>query len=195
MTVHSFAVQYDFKGFSNIMYMLKTDKQKKVHPETIKKFEDAFNISIDDSGEVITYSKNESAAEEIEIQNNTFKFPIISTVYAGFSDMILEANIEGYAEAPYKKQDRCFMLRVKGDSMNGTVNQGDLVLVDIDAPIYNNCLIVVRTKEGKQLIKRYKELNSEMILLYSDNSNFEPLTLHKKEIEAFYRVVGIWKAV
>ncbi len=186
-------------GVSNaIISQLKTGRTKKPTQHTIKKLEEGLQIRIDDSDpENITYKRIEEteAAEfgEIIVTN---KFPIINTVYAGGSDkMFNDRNILDFVSLPYKKTDRAFALRVQGESINGLFSNGDIVLVDMDQPYTDKNIVVVRTTRGEQYIKRFKRLNESQIMLYSDNSNYEPVILSSFEIEAIYRVVGIWRDV
>lgn len=165
------------------------------YQNTIKKIEEGLNIKIDDRDpENITYKKivPDKEYEETDVKLHTF--PVLSRVYAGSSPMmLLNEEIEDYVILPYGKKENCFAVVVRGDSMNHSIEEGDTVLADMDKEVINGKIVIARLKNGKQIVKRYRLLPGDMIMLYSDNSNYEPLIIHKTDIEAIYRVVGIWK--
>jgi SOS-response transcriptional repressor LexA len=167
---------------------------------TIRRLEDGLNIKIDDRDpENITYQRIKSKTEKTGIEGadelKLHKFKLISTVYAGeSSSMFIEENIEGYTVLPYSGDpENCFALRVKGDSMNHSIVEGDVVLADMKKEVRTGDIVVVRLRDGRQLVKRYKELEMQMVMLYSDNGGYPPIMLRRDEVEAIYRVVGIWK--
>lgn len=168
----------------------------KPYPSTIKKLEEALNIKIDDSNpEDITYKKL-ATANQPTTEYTLNKFPLITKVYGGDSmAMFVSDNISEYVLFPYPKKDRCFVVKVSGNSMNHKIEEGDLVLVDMDKEIINGCIVVARLNSGKQIIKRYRELPGGLSMFYSDNGGFEPLTMQSSEIEAIYRVVKVMKDV
>lgn len=174
---------------------IRSGKTKKPTQAIIRQLEEGLKIKIDDSNpQKLTYKLTseikESAKETISIHN----YPIISQVFAGPSmSMFVKENISEYVNLPYEKKENCFAIRVHGDSMNHKIEQGDVVLADMDKEIVNGCIVIARLKDGKQLIKRYRELEGSIAMFYSDNGNYEPLTVPKTEIEAIYRIVGIWK--
>lgn len=182
------------------LFRLRDGLTKKPYPATIKKLEEYFKIRINDNDpENITYSKIETRKEvnEYEIINTQLhEYPVLTHVYAGLSpENILRENIVEYVYLPYHKKSNCFAVKVFGDSMNHSIQEGNLILVDTDRTFNNNDLVVARLKSGKQIIKHYKELNQEFVMFYSSNENYEPLTIAKTEIEAIYRAVGIWKQI
>lgn len=172
-----------------------TGKTKKPSQETIEDLEKVFKIKIDDSNpQNLTYRLTsdikESAPETISIHN----YPIVSQVYAGPSmSLFVQENISEYVNLPYEKKENCFAIRVHGDSMNHKIEQGDIVLADMDKEVINGCIVVARLKDGRQIIKRFREIEGSVAMFYSDNGNYEPLTVPKAEIEAIYRIIGIWK--
>lgn len=163
---------------------------------TIKKIEQALNIKINDRDpENITYNKVILDKEFIEIDSKLNSYPILTKVYAGKSPMYLVAeDVVDYVTLPYNKKENCFAVKIIGDSMNHIIEEGDIVLADMDKEVINGKIVIARLKNGKQIIKRYRELPTDLVMFYSDNGRYEPLTLPKSEIEAMYRVVGIWKA-
>ncbi len=124
------------------------------------------------------------------------EYPILSRVYAGSSPSLFVAeNILDYVTLPYPKKENCFAVVVRGDSMNHKIEEGDTVLADMEKEIYNTDIVIARFKNGEQIIKRYRKINEIEIMFYSDNGNYIPLIKNINEIEAIYRIVGIWKKV
>ena len=175
----------------------KNGEISKPQRNTIRRLEEGLNIKIDDSDpENITYKKLPEEKEFEEIETKIHDYPVLSHVYAGNSpDMFIKENISEYVSLPYKKKDNCFAVRVIGDSMNHKIEEGDIILVDMDAEVTNGSIVIARLKTGKQIIKRYRAVSNQNSMFYSDNGNYEPLVVDMKEIEAIYKVVGIWKAL
>ncbi len=170
--------------------------KRKVHRDSIRKLQDGLKIKIDDSDpEKLTYRLISEMVKEGNVKTiSIFKYPILSQVYAGSSmNLFVQENISDYVNLPYEKNERCFALRVHGNSMNHKIEEGDIVLADMDKEVVNGCIVICRLKDGKQIIKRYRELQNDLAMFYSDNGSYEPLTISKTEIEAIYRIVGIWK--
>ncbi|MBS3945281.1 MAG: hypothetical protein KGZ42_07280 [Melioribacter sp.] len=195
ITANGFQEKYDIRSFSAIVNKLKNDPAKTLHPETIGKIENALNIKIDDSNpNKITYKKLVPDKEYEELNMKLHSFPVLTKVYAGSAPMMLvNDEISEYITLPYHKKENCFAVIVRGDSMNHIIQEGDTVLADMDKEVINGKIVVARLKNGKQIIKRYRELPGGTVMFYSDNGSYEPLTLPKSEIESLYRVVGIWK--
>jgi SOS-response transcriptional repressor LexA len=181
-------------GVSNVTVSnLKTGQTKSPSQNTIKKIEKSLDIVIDDSNpDHITYKRLSNKNELEAIVKTRNEYPLIREVFAGESPMLfIQENISDYVPFYYSKKEGCFAVRVVGDSMNGTITEGDLVLIDMDLDIQNGKLVVARFKDGKQVIKRYKSLPNNMVMLYSDNNNYEPITVPETEIEAIFRVAAI----
>lgn len=76
-----------------------------------------------------------------------------------------------------------------------SIEDGDIVLVDSDAQIYDGCMVAARLKTGMQLIKRYRLLPQELIQLDSDNFLYDPITLKRDELELIMPVVRIHREI
>lgn len=171
----------------------------KPQKNTIRRLEKGLGITIDDSDpENITYTRNikEGKIPEghkpnaIEGSYDIYEFPVLATVSAGPTELA-DAVIHGEKMmAPYlSKGHRCFAVNVDGTSMDSTIPDGSVALVDMDYPLVDNCIAAVKLVNGKQFIKRYRDLNYEFISLYSDNKEFEPFIVSKKDVISAYRVV------
>lgn len=180
---------------------IKNGKTPVPYPDTIGRIEKALNIRIDDSDpNNIKYNKlerKEEPANSEAFREQINRIPVISKVYAGLSPgLLMKEEIIEYVSVPYHRTKNVFAVRVVGDSMNGTVSEGDTVVVDMEAEIFNDNMVIVRLSDGRQYVKRFKRLpEGNMVYLYSDNQNYPPILLNPKEIEQIYRVVGIYKSV
>ena len=172
-----------------ILSHLRNGKTTRPYPATIKKLEEGLNIIIDNSDpENITYKRITVAGFEEEVLSQ-YKYPLLSEIKAGIDDMMLKEHTGEFVFFSYKKINGCFALKVVGDSMNGTFNEGDIILIDIEAELTNNCLVAVRLKDGRKMLKRYRDISNGYYLLYSDNPAHPSVTVNASEIEAVYRVV------
>jgi len=174
-----------------LIYKLRTGQTKRPQQRTKALLEAGLNIQIDDTDpENITYSQIASGFEnEIPI----YEYPILAEVYAGEPDQIDIEYPEGDKKpfTYYRPNHRCFALKVNGRSMESTLKDGDIVLVDMDLTPIDGDLVAVKLKNGHQYIKRFKDLNYAFIQLSSDNSEYGVRIIDKNDIEAIYPVVQI----
>lgn len=183
-------------GISSVtVSKIKSGKQKTVFPNTIKKIEEGLRIKINDKNEEnLTYTRIKEEKEEgIDGKIKVYKIPLLSNVYAGEPAMMYQAtNIEEYVHFDYPFKENLFALRVNGDSMKGRIYDGDKVLVDPDAEIIDNCIVVVRLRNGEQFIKRFQKLSEQEILFTSDNQDYRPRVVKTIDIEVIYRIVAFY---
>lgn len=194
---NTYKFEKDF-GVSNVAIgKILNGITKKPNTQTIKIIEDAFNIKIDDSDPAnLTYiksatsQKKDEAAFDDKIQ--TIEYPILSEVFAGNPDKIDVEYVSRHETFTYfRRNHRCFALKVNGDSMETTLRSGDTVLVDMDLQPIDGDLVAVKLKNGNQYIKRFKDLNYAFIQLSSDNPDYGVRIIDKNDIVAIYPVVSI----
>ncbi len=170
---------------------------KRPNQNTIKRLEQALNIKIDDTDlNNITYKKIDASPEihtpQFEGELIVYEYPLLSIVYAGESKMLyVDNSIMGKANFVYSKTESCYALRVSGDSMETTLHDGDVVLVDMNLLPENGDLVVVKLKNGQQYIKRYKNLNYAFVQLSSDNGEYGVKLIDKNDVEVIHPVVAI----
>jgi len=117
--------------------------------------------------------------------------PIIGRVAAGVP-IFAEENIEDTFPIPldYIKNDTCFMLHVKGESMRDEgILDGDLVLVrqQLDA---NDGDIVIALLEDSATVKTFSR-DGEFICLSPANPDFEPIRV--RECDVIGKVIGLYR--
>ena len=85
------------------------------------------------------------------------------------------------------------LLSVKGDSMNPTLNDGDMILVDLRANRIDDSAIYVLEFDDALLVKRIQRKLDGSVVIKSDNSLYEPEVLQKgRAVEL--RIIGrvVW---
>jgi len=104
--------------------------------------------------------------------------PVIGTVKAGPNGIAYEEflGFEFIDADMFKNCEQCFFLRVKGDSMEPEIKEGDLALIRRQADVESNSLAVVIVNGEEGMIKRIiKRPNA--IVLQSINQKYEPIVI------------------
>ena len=187
---------------------------------TIRRLENGLNIKIDDhdpknityefagngdSGTVSTiYERHEpfgikgktgytkANANPFQGAMEVYQYPVLGEVYAGEPDLIDSQFSDGREAFTYNKAGHnCFALRVNGRSMETTLRDGDIVLVDMSLTPVDGDLVAVKLKNGSQYIKRFRNLNYAFVQLSSDNSEYGVKLVDKNDVEVIYPVVQI----
>jgi repressor LexA len=117
--------------------------------------------------------------EEIIEKNEIFsKIPIVGRVAAGFP-ILAEQNIEGSLiidPSFIKKNEDCFALKVKGDSMiKAGIFEGDYVIVIPRTEVKNGDIIVAMI-DDEATVKTFESRNGEIRLL-PENDNYRPIEI------------------
>ena len=104
--------------------------------------------------------------------------PIVGVVTAGQPILAVE-NIEGYL--PWDGDERCFALRVRGDSMvNAGILSGDKVVVRPQQTATNG-EIVVALLEDSATVKRFQKTGKQVWLL-PENPAYQPIDGNEAQI-------------
>ena len=122
--------------------------------------------------------------DSIRITRNAV--PIIGEIACG-TPITAEQNIEEYADLP----EGChadFALKCKGDSMEPTFLDGDLVLIR-QTPDFENGQIVAIGIEGEATLKHAYH-QGEHIICVSDNPAYAPQTFPAQEVTIYGLAVG-----
>lgn len=124
---------------------------------------------------------------------------LIETALRRFGDAefsIQETDIKEYYIIPkFKHRIIDFMVEVSDNGMYPKYNSGDIIACTIikeNTFIQWNKTHVIATKGQGVLIKRIKKSsNNEFIIAVSDNKNYEPFEIPKKEIMGIAIVAGL----
>ena len=117
--------------------------------------------------------------------------PIVGQVAAGLP-ILAEENIEDTFPIPidYVKNDTCFMLHVKGESMiDAGIFDGDLVLVRQQQTAVDND-IVIALLDDTATVKRFN-MDGENIKLSPANTSFKPIVVPTCDILG--KVIGLYR--
>ena len=117
--------------------------------------------------------------------------PIVGNVAAGVP-ILAEENIEDTFPIPadHVKNDTCFMLQVKGDSMTdeGILN-GDLVLVRQQQTATNGDIVIALIDDSATVKTFYREGTN--IRLQPANKSFAPMIM--QDCEILGKIIGLYR--
>lgn len=101
-----------------------------------------------------------------------------------------EEWIQNFLRVPQKN---LALLSVKGDSMNPTLNDGDMILVDLRTTRVEDSAIYVLEFEDTLLVKRIQRKLDGSVVIKSDNDLYEPEAFEKNQVESL-RIIGrvVW---
>lgn len=117
--------------------------------------------------------------------------PVLGRCAAGiecFADTNIEEYIPVDARLIHDGYDYCF-LRVKGDSMEPEIREGDLVLVRVQDSVNSGAIAVVLIDDENGVVKRF-EYDFVHAVLISENPSYEPRVFRKEEMNRL-RVFGL----
>lgn len=112
------------------------------------------------------------------------KIPVLGTVPAGIPMSAIEDIID-YEEIPksWENQGEFFGLKIKGDSMYPTLENGDVVIVKKQSTADNGDTVIVMVNGDDATCKRY-ERSETGIMLIPNNNAYNPVFYTNEEIEA-----------
>ena len=110
--------------------------------------------------------------------------PILGRVQAGLP-VLAEENIEGTVPLPrdWARDDKVFLLRVKGDSMKDAhILSGDLALIRQQPTAENGEIVVARLHHLDATLKRFYR-RAKRVVLRAENPKYEPIDVAGDEVE------------
>lgn len=114
--------------------------------------------------------------------------PVFGHASAG-KGVLAEQESMGYEPvAPEHDSEDYFWLQVSGDSMSPKIDDGDLVLVNREAPVESNTIMVVILDDVEGFIKRVS-INEDTVTLHSYNPFYPPMVFGGAEM-ARLRFIG-----
>lgn len=117
--------------------------------------------------------------------------PILGTVPAGVPIEAVE-DVIGYEEIDFRMaaSGEYFALKIKGDSMNPTITDGETVICKVQSSVDSGDIAVVGINGNEATIKRVKFTDSGIMLL-PDNKEYEPYFFTNEQIENVpIRIIG-----
>ena len=191
-----------------ILDFLKKAIKRNGYPPTVREICDAVGLSSTSTVHAhletlerkgyIRRSPTKNRSTEIleeDFYNNSSRelvnVPIVGNVAAGMP-ILAEENIEDTFPIPvdYVKNDTCFMLHVKGDSMiDEGIFDGDLVLVRQQPTATNGDIVIAMIDDSATVKFFYRE--ADHIRLQPANKAFMPLIT--TECEILGKVIGLYR--
>lgn len=160
-----------------------------VHETTIKRYEDGDTKKLPtDRLEKIAKYLNTSIdylmGWDDEQSPQGIQIPVLGTVPAGIPISAVE-DILDYEEIPksWENQGEFFGLKIKGDSMYPTLENGDVVIVKKQSTADNGDTVIVMVNGDDATCKRY-ERSDTGIMLIPNNNAYAPIFYTNEEIEA-----------
>ena len=149
----------------------------------------------------VEYLVTGTGNNQISKSDNTFLVPILNQeLSAGHGDLLPEEDvIEGLLSLPIwlrkKYGNNLGALHVHGDSMQPTLNDGDMVVCDSLGWDKSDGIFAIRMN-GNGYVKRLQVVSGK-VLIKSDNPNYETITepLESNSINVIGKVRLIIKAV
>ena len=141
-------------------------------------------------------SAEEQAIEEILGEKGGFVMvPVLGTVAAGVP-ITAQQDILGWEEVPagWVKNDEIFGLKLKGDSMEPRMAEGDIVMVRRQRDVENGDIAIVLV-DGEATCKKVVK-HSGGLALISNNTRYAPMfftieDMQKKDIKILGRVIEL----
>lgn len=114
--------------------------------------------------------------------------PVVGKASAGMG-VIAEQEILGYTTVDEEYDtDYFFWLQVNGDSMSPVIDDKDLVLVERDAPVETNTVMVVVVDDNDGFVKKVY-IDEDTITLSSYNPEYRPMVFGGSDV-ARLRFIG-----
>jgi repressor LexA len=118
--------------------------------------------------------------------------PLISAVPAGkVATMFHPDYVDDYVTVDDVKDPGAFALKVKGNSMSPRIEDGDIVIISPQQEAHSGDICVIRVS-GEDTLKKVK-FEGNYIHLIPLNTDFEPVTVKKKDVEFVWKVVKLIK--
>lgn len=113
---------------------------------------------------------------------SALKIPVLGNVAAGIPISAVE-DILDYEEVPisWQNQGEFFALRIKGDSMESDINNGDTVIVKQQSDANSGDTVIALVNGDDATCKRLQKLDNG-IMLVSNNSKYPPMYFSQEEI-------------
>lgn len=136
-------------------------------------------------------------------QTGIISVPLLSvnasagTGYLNFSEQVVR-RVDFYEEwlkqnVRYSNESNLDLISASGDSMEPTINSGDILLVDhgINEVLYDS--IYVAMVNGELYVKRFQRTPSRTLLMISDNPKYQSFELKPEDdVRIIGRVVYYW---
>ena len=149
---------------------------RKANQDILFKIAQKFKININYFFPVL---KDASIIDESRLRH----VPLVGTIACG-TPILADQNIEGYIPMYFDtgtKDDIVFGLRCKGESMEPTLKDGDIVLVKQQSTVEDGEIAAVLVDDDESAtLKRVKHVKDQIILMPDNVDGFSPIILNKE---------------
>jgi repressor LexA len=168
-------------------FLMQIARVTGVRPDWLLTGEGDMYIRLDRAPNILRF-KQDSTFPKV----NLVEIPLLSSVPAGRTAAIFHPeHVERYVTVDNLNDSGAFALTVKGSSMSPKIEDGDIVVVSPQREARSGDICVVRVNE-EDVLKMVK-FDSEHIHLIPLNTEFDPLTVRKRDITFIWKVVRVIK--
>ena len=154
--------------------------QREPNFEVLESLADFFNVDLN----YLLGKTNKTTKIILDSESSKgIQIPVLGTVPAGIPITAVEDIID-YEEIPksWENQGEFFGLKIKGDSMYPTLENGDVVIVKKQSTADNGDTVIVMVNGDDATCKRY-ERSETGIMLIPNNNAYNPVFYTNEEIE------------
>lgn len=124
--------------------------------------------------------------------------PVVGTAQLGDEGFHMELDYpvghgDGFVRYPTRDRN-AYALRVRGDSMRPRIKPGEFVLVEPNHALQAGEEVLVRTTDGRVMVKVLDFRRDGVVQLSSVNEQHRPMTLEEGQIDRMHYVAAIVKA-
>jgi len=168
-------------------YLLRLAKHTGVRPEWLLTNDGEMYPGPQPRGKIIPFHQD-SLLNKVSLVD----IPLLSTVPAGKTAALFHPDhVERYITVDNIKDQGAFALIVKGKSMSPKIEDGDIVVVSPRQEVRNGDICVVRVND-EDVLKKIK-IDENYVHLIPLNTNFEPVTVRKRDVMFVWKVVRVIK--
>lgn len=198
------AIGKDASYVSRMLYPEGKSGKKRIGEDTVDILTECFPGWLDADANIVKFPGPKKAAAEITIQRLDVAGAMGKgrLAPAGYVDVVDRISVnKDYLRtvASFSSPDNLAIMTALGDSMKGTFNDGDLLLVDRGVNVIDLDAVYVVLYQDELYIKRFQRRPGKPLLMISDNKKkYEPVEIQKPEANGFAvlaRVLIAWNAV
>jgi len=135
---------------------------------------------------LMTGNKRKDELQSIDI--SLAQIPVYEYIKAGGKSMMLKEEPVEYVYTTKSADQSRYGVRVKGDSMQPEIKEGEIVVASKIADVKNGDICVVTFHDGETCLRRVY-FSDHSCTLTSDNTKIPPKIFKKKDIQFIHRVV------
>lgn len=130
------------------------------------------------------FNKDSITDTSINFIRKGIQIPILGQIIAGIPIDAIE-DVEGYEEITQEMAatGEFFCLRVKGDSMEPTFKEGDILVIRQQPSVESNEIAIVLVNGEEGTVKRIKKTEAGITLIGDNTASFLPVFYTNEEIQ------------